>query len=55
MLLRPVTAPALPFAPVVGYERRYQDELNNILRVYFNRLSENLNLVTGSNGGQYVD
>jgi hypothetical protein len=55
MLLRPVPAPALPFAPAVGYERRYQDELNNILRLYFNRISENLNLITNSNGGQYVD
>lgn len=30
-------APALPYAPV-GYDRRYQDELNNILRLYFNSL-----------------
>jgi hypothetical protein len=30
-------APALPFAPV-EYDRRYQDDLNNILRLYFNTL-----------------
>jgi hypothetical protein len=30
-------APALPYAPV-DYDRRYQDELNNILRLYFNSL-----------------
>jgi len=30
-------APALPYAPV-EYDRRYQDELNNILRLYFNSL-----------------
>lgn len=55
MLLQPVPAPALPFAPVSGYNRLYQDQFNSILRLYFNRLSDNLNLVTGSNGGQYVD
>lgn len=30
-------APALPFAPV-EYDRQYQDQLNNILRLYFNTL-----------------
>lgn len=30
-------APALPYAPS-EYNRRYQDELNNILRLYFNSL-----------------
>ena len=30
-------APALPYAPP-EYNRRYQDELNNILRLYFNTL-----------------
>lgn len=32
-----VAAPNLPLAPD-GYERRYQDQLNNVLRLYFNRL-----------------
>jgi hypothetical protein len=32
------TAPNLPLAPA-EYERRYQDQLNNILRLYFNQLS----------------
>ena len=32
------TAPNLPLAPN-EYERRYQDQLNNILRLYFNQLS----------------
>jgi hypothetical protein len=32
------TAPNLPLAPD-EYERRYQDQLNNILRLYFNQLS----------------
>ena len=48
------TAPNLPLAPN-EYERRYQDQLNSILRLYFNQLSNpgdmggstlNLNLAT---------
>ena len=30
-------APNLPLAPA-AYESRYQDQLNNVLRLYFNRL-----------------
>ena len=46
--------PSLPLAPN-EYERRYQDQLNNILRLYFNQLNNpgdmggatlNLNLET---------
>jgi hypothetical protein len=33
-----VTPPNLPLAPS-EYERRYQDQLNNILRLFFNQLS----------------
>jgi hypothetical protein len=49
-----VSPPNLPLAPE-EYERRYQDQLNNILRLYFNQLSNagniggttlNLNLAT---------
>jgi hypothetical protein len=32
-----VAAPNLPLAPT-EYERQYQDQLNNVLRLYFNRL-----------------
>jgi hypothetical protein len=32
------TPPNLPLAPD-QYERRYQDQLNNILRLFFNQLS----------------
>jgi hypothetical protein len=48
------TPPNLPLAPD-QYERRYQDQLNNILRLFFNQLSNpgniggatlNLNLST---------
>ena len=33
-----VTPPNLPLAPS-EYERRYQDQLNSILRLFFNQLS----------------
>jgi hypothetical protein len=48
------TPPNLPLAPN-DYERRYQDQINNILRLFFNQLSNpgdmggatlNLNLET---------
>ena len=32
------TPPNLPLAPA-EYERRYQDQVNNVLRLYFNQLS----------------
>jgi hypothetical protein len=37
------TPPSLPLAPA-EYERRYQDQLNNILRLYFNQLANPGNL-----------
>jgi len=36
-LISQVAAPALPLAPN-AYDRIYQDQLNNVLRLYFNRL-----------------
>jgi hypothetical protein len=33
-----VTPPNLPLAPA-EYDRRYQDQLNNVLRLYFNQVS----------------
>jgi hypothetical protein len=32
-----VAAPNLPLAPI-EYSRQYQDQLNNVLRLYFNRI-----------------
>jgi hypothetical protein len=40
-----VTPPNLPLAPN-EYERQYQDQINNILRLFFNQLSN-----PGSMGG----
>lgn len=34
--------PSLPLA-TTDYERRYQDQLNNVLRLYFNQISSSLN------------
>lgn len=54
MLLPPIPPPALPLAQQ-DYLRSYQEQYSNILRLYFNRLSDNLNRITGTNGGQFVD
>jgi len=37
----PFKAPALPLCPAV-YEQRYFDEVNNVLRIYFNQLDQAL-------------
>ena len=36
--LNPVAPPALPQA-TAEYDRRYQDQFNNVLRLYFNRIN----------------
>jgi hypothetical protein len=36
--LNPVAPPALPQA-TMEYDRRYQDQFNNVLRLYFNRIN----------------
>jgi len=40
--------PNLPLAPT-GYDSQYQDQLNNVLRLYFNRLNGIFGLLTASN------
>jgi len=42
-----VTTPALPLAPEI-YNRSYQDQLNNVLRLYFNRLDSILGQLSAS-------
>lgn len=49
-----VPPPALPIAGP-QYAPSYMDQLLKVLRLYFNRMSEVLNLITGTNGGQYID
>jgi len=52
-IIRNPAVPNLPLAPV-EYDRRYLDDLNTILRLYFNQLN-NLNAVlVGSTGGAFL-
>ena len=53
-LLAKVVPPNLALAPD-AYERSYNDQLNNILRLYFNRLNENVNAAVGDLGGRYLN
>lgn len=52
--LRSPPAPNLPLSPDVP-DRRYSDELNNVLRLYFNQLSGVVAGIAGRNGGQYIE
>lgn len=45
--------PNLPLGPD-EYERRYQDQFANILRLYFNQLQNALTEITGNAGGKYL-
>jgi hypothetical protein len=48
--------PAPPSLPLGTdqYERRYQDQFTNILRLYFNQLQNALTELTGNTGGRYL-
>ena len=50
-----VESPALPIPPERNTLRTYLDDLNNILRLFFNRLANNVNLLTGEYGGQFIE
>jgi hypothetical protein len=52
--LRQPAVPNLPLAPG-QYQSGYQEQFNNVLRLYFNQLNKNLLSLFGPNGGQYVD
>ena len=54
MRLQKTPPPALPFA-VPAYTPTYIDQLLKVLRLYFSRVSDVLNAITGVNGGQYID
>jgi hypothetical protein len=45
--------PNLPLAPK-EYTALYHEQFNNILRLYFNRLSDNFRQLLGVNGGQFI-
>lgn len=47
------SSPNLPLAPL-QFDSRYQEGFNNVLRLYFNRLSSTFQNVLGPVGGQYI-
>jgi hypothetical protein len=49
-----VQPPALPI-PKAGPLKQYLDDLNNILRLFFNLLSNAVNNVFGELGGRFID
>ena len=51
-----ILAPASPSLPLATdqYERRYQDQFTNILRLYFSQLQNSLAELFGDAGGKYV-
>jgi hypothetical protein len=51
-----IVNPAPPNLPLGTdtYERRYQDQFTNILRLYFNQLQNALTEITGNAGGRYL-
>lgn len=52
--LQKIASPNLPLAPR-EYGAQYQDQLNNVLRLYFGLIDSSINNITGGNGGQYID
>lgn len=52
--IQPAVAPRLPTAPAL-YEQRYQDQLNDILRLFFNQIGNAMIAVLGTNGGVYIE
>lgn len=54
MYLRRPVPPALPLSGE-EFSRLYQDQFNNVLRLYFNQLSNTVNSMAGVNGGQYIE
>jgi len=52
--LQTVSPPRLPAAPV-EYSQRYGDDLTNILRLFFNQLSNGLASLLAPEGGKYIN
>ncbi len=53
-LVQKVPAPALPI-PKAGPVKQYLDDLNNILRLFFNLVSNAVNSVFGEQGGRFIE
>ena len=54
LILRTPQSPVLPVAPT-QYSQQYQDQYNNVLRIYFNQMVGVVGTLTGVQGGQYID
>lgn len=52
--LRSPPSPNLPLADET-YSRYYQDQLNSVLRLFFNQLTSAVTQVVGNQGGRYID
>lgn len=54
MAAKPIINPAPPNLPLgpEAYERRYQDQFANVLRLYFNQLSNSLATLFSTDGGR---
>jgi hypothetical protein len=52
-LVNKVSPPALPLAQD-QYSLPYQDQLNNVLRLYFTQLNSALNSLVGDSGGRFL-
>ena len=50
MAQQPIINPPVPNLPLgpQEYDRRFQDQLNNVLRLYFNQLNNALNVIVNS-------
>ena len=53
-LVQKVQPPALPI-PKAGPLKQYLDDLNNILRLFFNLLANAVNTIFGELGGRFID
>ena len=53
-LVQKVQSPALPI-PKEGPVKQYLDDLNNILRLFFNLVSNAVNSVFGEQGGRFIE
>lgn len=53
-MLNKVVPPNLALSPD-DYQRSYHDQLNSILRLYFNQLNQDVNELIGSVGGRYLN
>jgi hypothetical protein len=52
--LQSPAAPNLPIAPT-DYSQGHEDVLNNVLRLYFNQLSQSLTALYSNTGGRYLN